>query len=219
LNPSQRFALIGIVFTSGAAQAAFIEYASVFAPQIGSYSTVFSVQKFDPMLGTLSGVSLALDAQAKADLQVFNATAIAQTFSNASATIPLTVDVTTPDGLQLSITALSTVLSGVALPGLNTYAGITSTAATSQALAPSQWGNYLGTGGGAALFSASFSEGRYAGQAPFLVFFSGQAEAGGGFKVRYDYEPAVAVVPLPASLPLLLAGALGLAFVRRRRGA
>ena len=210
-------ALLGVAFASGPAAAAFIEYSSVFAPQLGSFTTAFAVQKFDPSLGTLSGVTLRLDAQATAELLVFNSNTLAQNFSNASASIPLIVDVMTPDGLHLSITALSTRLSGVAAPGLNSYAGVTATASTSQILAPSQWGHYLGTGSGPALFSASFSEGRYAGEAPFLVFFSGQAEAGGAFKIHYDYEPTASVVPLPAALPLLLAGVAGLGFAGRRR--
>jgi hypothetical protein len=123
-----------------------------------------------------------------------------------------------PDLTHLSILAMSAVVSGTAAPGLNTFTGVTSFATVNQVLAPSQWSSYIGLGGGTSLFTASFSQGSYTGQAPFLVFFSGQAEAGGAFKVRYDYDPVSAVVPAPATLPLLLAGAgiLGLAGLRRR---
>jgi hypothetical protein len=48
--------------------------------------------------------------------------------------------------------------------------------------------------------------------------FGGNELQAAEIRITYTYEEAAAVVPLPAALPMLLAGLGGLAAVRRRRG-
>lgn len=210
---------------SMAANASFVEYSSTISPQAVPFSGGFTVQKFDTALGTLTGVTLSLTSNINAQIDIWSNLAAPATFTNASASLPITVASLAPDSTSLTATAIATVPSGSALPSMpggfiNTYSGIVGTHTASTAVLPLNWTYYMGLGLGSVSFSASAGAGTFSGTGPSGLFYSGSGVADGLFKIRYDYNEAVSAVPLPAAAWLLGSGLLAIGgSMRRHRNA
>jgi hypothetical protein len=200
-------AFCGLV--AGSASASFVEYSTNIGAQAVSFSTTFSVQKFDASLGSLTGITLSLTSSIVGQLDVFNVLSTAQSFTNASAAIPVTVTAMTPDTTTVSANAVATVATGIANPGANAFPGLTASATGSSSVALSNWAYYIGLGASTASFTATTPGGLYTGTAAPGVFFGGSGTADGLFKIRYDYLPTTSTVPLPDSGAMLLLALAG----------
>ncbi len=210
-----------MILGSPAAEAAFVQYNATIASQALPFATAFTVQKFDSSLGTLTGILLSLSTNITAQIDVWSNLTSSAAFSNASASLPVTVTALSPDATTVVSAATATLASGTALPSMpgsfiNSFAGLTGSASNSTSVAPLNWAYYVGLGGGTASFNATAGNGTYSGTGPFGLFFSGSGVADGTFTVRYDYD-ALAAVPLPAAAWLLGAGLLSFGATMRRR--
>ena len=207
-----------LVLCASAANAAFIEYNTALAPNPTPISTTFSVPLFNSSLGTLNNVSLSLVSNIVGRIDVFNNLSTPQTFTNAFATIPVTVTANTPDATSVTAVAITLLPSGTATPGfpISSFTGIASTASNSVHVLPFNFAAYTGLGGGSALFTAASAGGSYGGTSVPGLFFGGSAVADGSFTIRYDYDAAPAV-PVPAAAWLLGSGLLSLGAAWRRK--
>lgn len=209
-----------LVLCTGAAHAAFVEYSTTIASNPTPFSTTVSVPLFDSQLGTLNGVTLSLMSNIVGRIDVFNNLSTAQSFTNAFASIPVTVTSHTPDATSVTAVAISMVASGTATPGfpITSFTGIPATASNAVNVSPVNFASYMGSGGGSALFTAASNGGSYGGTSLPGLFFGGSAVADGNFTVRYDYD-AVSAVPVPAAAWLMGAGVLSLGAAWRRKRA
>lgn len=213
----------GLALCASASQAAFVSYNTTISPSNTPFSTSFTTQLFDSTLGTLTGINLSLTSNVLATLNVFNAGASATPFTNGQVILPITVTATTPDATSVTAAATAFQATGTALagPGSTTsFSGLGATGSNSVTVAPVNFMNYIGMGGGLATFNASASNGNYSGTGPQNLFFGGSATADGSFTITYTYDTPTAV-PLPAAAWLLGSGlvSLGAAARRRRRSA
>jgi PEP-CTERM motif len=164
----------------------------------------FTLPAFDTALGTLTGVDLDITSTTTASVQVYNFAGASQTFSNATASIPLTV--TGPAGLFVTATYSAGPFSGTAAPGLTTVPGTTGTASNSTSVPSTDFSHYEGSSPIALSYSADAPFGDYGGRGVPGVFFGGSAETGGTFTVVYSYT----AVPEPATFAMMGLGFFGL---------
>jgi hypothetical protein len=193
-------------------------YSSVVAQQDVPFSYTLPVQQFNPSLGTLTGVTLSVDATVTGYIQIVNIGSTSYTFTNATASVPVTVTgpgVPTPT--SVSTTATATLASGTAAPGLNSYAGVTASSTGLTPVAMSAWGMYTGTGTFDGTIASTATGGTFSGTggpgSQGKLFFGGTATAGGTIDVTYTYISAV--VPEPNSMALLGIGMAGFFTYRR----
>jgi hypothetical protein len=231
------------ILTAGLASASTISYTAI----VGSYPTSFttgaapvpalSLQGFNSSLGTLTGVSLTLDALFAINLTVGNYSDTfftenpitmqfdapqTETYYNASAMG--TAAVTGPGGLSLSISP-STISESDLSPGLlsagtsptgyqDTYNGL---AASGTATAnPVDLSDYINSG---FLTTISFSAGSLQahGSSSFGdIFYNVNGAASGSVEVTYTYNAApVGGAPEPASIFLMGSALLGVGLLRK----
>lgn len=178
------------------------------------FSRSVSLPTFDSTLGTLIGITLKVTNNTTAEVDVFNNTASSQTFTNGSASIPVTL--TGLDSTSATASAIATIASGTVAAGLiGKFPGITATSTGSQVVPAANFTQYETVGGLNATFTASAGNGTYSGVATPGVFFSGSAVSGGTAEIIYTYTAAS--VPEPATLGVLGFAAIGLAAAKRRR--
>jgi hypothetical protein len=168
--------------------------------------------KFNPSMGTLTGVTITVNATIVGDIQIFNNSAGNLPFTNAFTAVPVTA--TGPDGAVASATAVANVASGIATGGftVTSFPGVTGTA-TGSANAVS-FAPYVGAGNFTANLSStalSASSGGTGGGGK--LFFGGTAQAGGTISVTYTFTASA--VPEPASMSLLGIGMAGFFAFRR----
>jgi hypothetical protein len=209
-------AALGLLATSALgtpSQAASVTYDSSVVPlQSIPFSYVLSLPKFDPSLGTLTGVTLSVDASVLGMVQIFNISGTTKSFTNATASVPMTA--TGPGGVVATTTATAVVASGTAAPGLNSYPPVLGLSQGLAPVAPVNFGLYEGVGtfnGTLAVTAASGTFGGTGGGGS--LFFGGTAEAGGAINVEYTYTPSV--VPEPTSMALLGIGMTSFLAFRR----
>lgn len=214
---------LAAMVAAGAANAATVSYDKSVPTTGTDWIETLLMPQFDSSLGSLNSVSLQLDGvvtgEARGERVGTNLS-----FPTRNMTFTLRSDISTTvagvTGLDLAITPLAsrTFAAGV-FDGVQDFGGTsgvtyddlagtdTKTVTLTSSLAP-----FIGTGDFAAFVIAEGNSG-YLGTSNSVVEFDTFASS--VLTVTYDYD--IASVPLPAGLPLLLAGLGGLALVRRRR--
>jgi hypothetical protein len=192
-------------------------YGTSVSPLMNGTSEELALNDFDPMLGTLMGVTLTLISNDTIESDVINLTGQPVNFTGASATLPVTV--TGPNGLTTKATGVAGPFSGTAngRQFTTTVAGISQVTETSRAtVTPEDFVLYQGNG----TFSVDVlvGNGIYSGSsAAAMAAFFGTGNSSGTVEVTYDYASAFA--PEPGTLMAGL-GALvfcGVSLVRRAK--
>jgi hypothetical protein len=186
------------------------------------FSVTFLADQFNMPGCTLTSVNITVTSDIVGSVNVINTSASAQTFSNATSSVPVTL--TGPDSLGLNVTATTSGQSGsiagrpggpgtfteVDLPG-NTVTASVGTTLTGSSLTP-----YIGTGTKDLMFTFGAGSGTFGGSssANGQVFFGGSATADATVTITYTW--ATVTVPEPSSMILAGIGVVGLAVFRRR---
>ncbi len=218
-------ACAALLSLTGAAHASLVEYhASLSTQAAGSPASSFSLQLFDPSLGALQSVELSFDGSVTDQVRVTNGNAVDAGFTNAHASVPVTVGINLPTLVSFSakLTAAANAASGTVAAGQVSYFNGTANPLNMATLLEdaSIVSRFVGQGSGdttTALFLVSSGLATVGGTATSGVYFGSRAFALGDVTVSYVYQP-VSAVPVPASAWLLGSGVLSMgAFMRRRR--
>jgi uncharacterized protein (TIGR03382 family) len=205
---------IGLAIAGGADAQSIVQAFTIPTAAVPINDT-FTFNLFNTNLGTLQQVNLALSTSITAEVDVLNFTDSNQAFTNATATIPVTL--AAPDAITEVAIATAGPISGTAVIGSNAFTGLASNANTSQIVPMADWSFYEGVGPMTNTLNASSTSGTYGGSANPGVFFGGSATAGGTITLTYLYQPA-GTIPEPGATTFLAAGVLGsLGMVLRRR--
>jgi hypothetical protein len=176
----------------------------------------FTFDLFDSTLGVLDSVTVALSTSITATVDVFD-TGGTQSFSNATATIPITL--TAPDGITSTATAVAGPIGGTVSTIVTQFPGITANANNTQNVPGADFSFYEGVGLVTAPLDVTSTNGSYSGTGPAngTIGFGGSATAGATVTITYLYQPA-GTIPEPGATTFLAAGVLGsLGMVIRRR--
>ena len=209
-------ALVGTM--AAPAYAATVTYDSSDIPQTTvPFSTVVTLPEFNTSLGTLTGVELSKHFIGEISVQIFNFTGVPQDYTNATASIPLTVSTVIDNVIWTENDVLSvTSTSGTVWPGFNTVGVQTATLSEFvNPIPPLDFADFEGLGGINIPFSVVAGAGTYTGTAYPGVFFGGSATVGGYLDVTYTYTTGV---PEASTWAMLGAGFAAIGFVGFRRG-
>lgn len=179
----------------------------------------FSFLGFDSSLGTLTGVTITVQATASETVRIFNIDSVSHTYSNATYSAPLNISASATGGYTQSFNNTLTTspsTSGTSLPGLTviSFPGITVNSSTAIASGNLHFYNSngnisFGATGGPGVSGGSTSSDD--------IFFGGSASVGGKVTLTYTF---VTAVPEPTSSAMFGIGivlAVGLGWGRRRR--
>jgi hypothetical protein len=186
------------------------------------YNVTFAANSFnhyEPSSATLTSVEILVTSLITGKVQVINISPSAQTFSNATGSVP--VSITGPNSLGLSVTATTPGQSGniAAAPAggftEETLSGSTVTASVGTTLTGSAVDPYLGTGTNDLSFVFTAGAGTFGGSssANGFVFFGGSATASATVQLVYNFTTAA--IPEPNSMSLLGIGMAGFFAFRR----
>ncbi len=191
-------------------------YGPCTSPLTGGESEDLVLNKFNPSLGILTGVTLTLVSKDTIESEVIDLTTQNQAYNGATATLPVTM--TALNGLTATATGVAGPFAGTAnRPQYSTTVAGTSqvTTTTSANVAPADFILYEGAG---QTFDVNVlvSDGTYSGSsAGNTVAFFGTGDSCGTVEVSYDYAPVPEPGTLAAGLGLL--GYCGMRMVRRAR--
>jgi len=216
-------AIATLIGGSSGTQAASVTYTSSTFTGVTPYTQSLSVTKFDTSLGTLTGISITVSAQAEASIGVINTTQSDLAFTDASSTSDVTVSTTVGSTASTNVSASTGLIAGIALANSTTNVSgpqgalVTSGAAT---IAPADFGNYEGVGVGTVDLQVDAGTGHYSGTGVSGLFFGGSTTVASYVTITYEYTPAAAAVPEPTSSAMFGIGivlAVGLGWGRKRR--
>ena len=214
---------VAVAALAAPATAATISFSDSIALTTTNWSDSFDIQRFDPLLGTLTSITFQLSGTVTGNIR-------AESMDNAPSTVSTnlqaTITLTRPDTTVLAVVlpVASFINSFTAFDGTVdfggtsgvTQLGATATSATTTVSPPPVSDLALFTGIGSILLPAHANGSSNAsGSGNLITQFQTNAEA--SVTVTYTYTTATIEVPEPASLALFGAGLLGLGLVRRRR--
>lgn len=174
------------------------------------FTDTFELPLFESSLGTLTDITIDFVTRVTGVVQIFNASGFSQSFSNASIAVP--VGLSGPGPTTANLLATVFIAAGSAVPGLNSYPGMTVSESDMVLVTPVSFSLFEGEGSGTALFTTTVGEGIYSGAAGPGVLFGGDAVADGSVTITYSY---VSAVPEPGTGGLVLIG-LGLLVAAKR---
>ena len=207
--------LLGVV--AGIASASTISFSTSIGSQTTAFSTPFTLQGFNTVLGTLTGVTISETVSGTPNISVFNTTGTSQSFTGGSSSTPIEVE--GPDGTMVSVSEAATGISGsvTAAFGSTNFAGSAfGPTSNSVSVASANFSQYEGSGTFTENFTALNGNGSYNGVAASGVFFSGGASAAETATVTYTYNQAPGV-PEPATMALVGFGLAGLGLIGRKK--
>lgn len=201
-------------------QAASVSYTSSTYSGVTPYNTNLDVLKFDTSLGTLTGITITVSAEATASLDIFNNTNNAMSFTNASSSSDVTVSTTAGSATSVTVTAATTGVSDTAQPGMNSFPGPSSGVVNSAPaiISPADFSLYEGNGSNTIALNVDASAGHYSGTGASGLFFGGSTTVASNVTITYEYRPVA--VPEPTTGAMFGIGvvlAVGLGWGRRRR--
>jgi len=183
------------------------------------YTVTFMANQFNMPGATLTSVEIEVASTITGVVQVINISNFAQTYSNATSSVP--VSLSGPAGLALGVTATTSGQSGTiaAAPAggftEKTLDGNSVTGSVSTTLVPPNLTPYIGSGVDSLPFTFTAGSGTYGGSssANGSVFFGGSATASASVTLVYNFTAAA--VPEPASMGMLGIGMAGFFAFRR----
>ena len=213
---SRNIKLIALMATlaSGSAFASTQTFTHNTATATGAFTDNFFLSGFNTSLGTLTSVNILLTSSVTGQVNIFNNTSVTQAFTNASASVP--VSVAGPDGTTTSQTATAFQASGTVNPGTNSFPGLTGTQSSNVSVVASNFYLYQSVSPLNLAFALTVGNGTFSGSSVAGVFFSGNESAGGTTAITYTYE-AVSAVPVPAAIWMFGGGLLSMLSLVRRK--
>ncbi len=184
-----------------AARADTIEtFTNTIAPTSVPFSDTFSLPGFDIALGTLDAITITMDASGSADVVVVNLLSTTQSFSDANATIP--VSLTGPGGLTTTVSLSAGPFSGT-VPGASMVSlpGSTGSVTGTITVPSADFSLFEGIGPIVSLV-VDASSGTFSGTASAGVFFGGSSTLGALTSISYGFSPAATTIPEPATVAL-----------------
>jgi hypothetical protein len=175
----------------------------------------FTLTSFDTNLGALTGITIDLVSTGTANVSVINISGSANTFSDATVSIPLTVS--GPAGITPLVTitgdgpVAGTVGSGF---GPYIFTGVPTTSSATENVDAGLFSEFESVGPVALNFSAAAETGTFGGSGTG-VLFSGTGDISAVTSITYTYTPNT-VTPEPALLGVVSLCLGGVVLFRRK---
>jgi len=180
----------------------------------------FVLPSFETTLGTLESVDITLTFASCSRIRVFNDGCTPQSFTDASMTMPITLD--GPAGLDINTSLTASLASGLAKPGLNSFCTTKSSTTDTQQINPGSFNLWENQPNDKVSFTLSKGNPTYQGTDHGNdLFFGGKARERGKITVQYTYCPGTGkqAVPEPSGKYLsgIVAAAMMLMLIGRRK--